>query len=106
MNGSWTSCSNGNYWHSKGTQFTDLGQVLVQREGGWGLVRDADVDVYRAEVTALRKTLVSGFNCQVILLLRLKSQRFRNGDGAQLWFYGEDVVDVTCKRRFLFFIFY
>lgn len=57
------------------------------------------MDVDGAEVTALRETLISGLHRQVELVLRLKVQRFRDSDGAQLWIYGEDVVDVSCRRR-------
>lgn len=52
-----------------------------------------------AEVAALGEALISGLYCQMELVLRLKVQRFRNTDGAQLWIYGEDVVDITCRRR-------
>lgn len=63
------------------------------------MVGYADVDVDGAEVTALREALVCGLYCQVELVLRLKVQRFRHTDGAQLWIYGEDVVDIPCREK-------
>lgn len=52
-----------------------------------------------AEVTALRKALVNGLYCQVELVLRLKVQRFGDTDGAQLWIYREDVVNIPCREK-------
>lgn len=63
------------------------------------MVGDADVNMDGAEVTALRETLISGLHCQVELVLRLKVQRFGHTDGAQLWIYGEDAVDIPCRKR-------